>query len=49
MLPIFRRQTWRAKCQSLKSWQWFVLLYLLGFVSLVGMSYLLKLGFKVLP
>lgn len=39
----------KDKVARLKSWQWFLLLYLVGFISLVATSYLLKLFIKVLP
>lgn len=39
----------KDKVARLKSWQWFFLLYLVGFISLVATSYLLKLFIKVLP
>ncbi|MEP3351461.1 MAG: hypothetical protein ABJN96_16100 [Marinomonas sp.] len=39
----------KDKLAELKSWQWFLLLYLVGFISLVATSYLLKLFIKVLP
>lgn len=39
----------KNKLAHLKSWQWFLLLYLVGFISLVATSYLLKLFIKVLP
>jgi len=39
----------KNKLAYLKSWQWFLLLYLVGFISLVATSYLLKLFIKVLP
>ncbi|MCV2404130.1 hypothetical protein OFY17_14790 [Marinomonas sp. C2222] len=39
----------KAKTAHFKSWQWFLLLYLVGFISLVATSYLLKLFIKTLP
>ncbi|MEP0072992.1 MAG: hypothetical protein ABJE79_09820 [Marinomonas sp.] len=39
----------KDKLAELKSWHWFLLLYLVGFISLVATSYLLKLFIKVLP
>ena len=39
----------KEKSAKLKSWQWFALLYLIGFVSLVSVSYGIKLLMAGLP
>lgn len=39
----------KEKIAKLKSWQWFLLFYLVGFVTLVSVSYSIKLLMTGLP
>lgn len=39
----------KEKSANLKTWQWFALLYIVGFVSLVSVSYGIKLLMAGLP
>jgi hypothetical protein len=39
----------KEKCSNLKTWQWFLLLYLGGSIALISISYGMKLLMAALP